>query len=122
MKLYTCCPHETCGAFQMALKWLKSHGIEPALESDEGHHFFEFSVPGDWETQRRIEFNWELANKTSGMVFCRCERWLDEDATGQAGTLICRSCGQEYLFCQECDSVEEWSGCDCQRAGQEENP
>ena len=122
MKLYTCCPHDTCGAFQMALNWLRSQGIEPAIKCDEEHHFFEFNFPGDWDMQRRIEFNWDLANKALGRIFCRCERWLDEDATGQVHKWICRSCGKEYFFCQECDAFDEWSGCDCQRADQEENP
>lgn len=113
MQLYTCCPNNTCGAFQTALNWLKSHGIEPALESDGENHFFEFSIPGNWDIQRRIEFKWELANRTSGMIFCRCENWLDEDAVGQVGKLSCRSCGTEYLFCQDCDAMDKFPGCNC---------
>lgn len=70
MKLYTCCPHEGCGAFQESLNWLKSWAIEPALEHDGEHHYFEFDYPGDWDTEKRIDFRWELCTKTSGMVFC----------------------------------------------------
>lgn len=113
MQLYTCCPDDGCGASQKALNWLKSHGIEPALEFDGEHHYFEFHVPDDWETARKIEFRWKLAHMTSGVVFCRCERWLDEEATGQCHKFTCRSCGRDYLICRECDALEEWGGCDC---------
>lgn len=113
MQVYTCCPHGTCGAFQGALRWLHSQGIEPSIEFDGDNHFFEFDFPEDWDTRRRIDFKWELAHITHGFIFCRCERWLDEKATGQCHKFTCRSCGREYLFCQDCDAFDEWKGCDC---------
>ena len=87
MKLYTCCPHEGCGAFQESLNWLKSWGIEPALEYDGEHHYFEFDYPGDWGREKCIEFRWELCLKTSGSVFCRCGLWLDENHEGEVLTM-----------------------------------
>lgn len=113
MQLYTCCPHDTCGSFQSALNWLKSHGIEPSLEHDGKHHFFDFDVPENWKLEQRIEFRWELAHKTHGLVFCRCGEWLDENKEGQVGKLTCKDCGREYLFCEKCDAFEMWPGCDC---------
>lgn len=113
MQLYTCCPHDKCGAFQKAIGWLHSQGIEPSIEFDGDNHFFEFEFPEDWDTQRRIDFKWELAHMTHGLIFCRCERWLDENATGQCHKFTCRSCGREYLICQDCDAFDEWEGCDC---------
>jgi hypothetical protein len=113
MKLYTCCPHEGCGAFQEALNWLKSWGIEPALEHDGDHHYFEFDFPDDWDTAKRISLKWDLAKKTSGLVFCRCGLWLDENYIGDVLRTQCKDCGREYRFCMACAAVEEWEGCDC---------
>jgi len=115
MKLYTCCPKETCNSFQKALNWLKSFGIEPALEFDGEFHFFEFDFPDEWGINQRIEFKWQLAHRATGLVFCRCERWLDEAAEGQVGKLVCRSCGTEYMFCSYCDAYSQWAGCDCDK-------
>jgi hypothetical protein len=113
MKLYTCCPNDTCEAFQRAIDWLYSKGIEPSVECDGEHHFFEFGFPKEWSIERRIDFNWELAHLTAGMVFCRCDRWLDEDAIGQCYKFTCHSCGREYKLCQECNALNEWAGCPC---------
>lgn len=113
MQLYTCCPNDTCGAFQKAIRWLHSQGIEPSIEFDGEHHFFEFDFPEEWGIERRIDFKWELAHKTHGMIFCRCERWLADDATGQCHKFTCRSCGREYRICQDCNAFNEWEGCGC---------
>lgn len=119
MKLYTCCPKETCNSFQKALNWLTSFGIEPALEFDGEFHFFEFHIPDEWGIDQRIEFKWQLAHRTTGLIFCRCERWLDEAAEGKVGKFVCRSCGREYLFCTDCDAFEQWAGCYC---GKDQSP
>lgn len=113
MKLYTCCPHEECGAFQNSLNWLESWGIEPALEHDGEHHYFEFEVPDYWDKEKRIEFRWELCKRTSGLVFCRCGLWLDEGYGGEAYSLRCKGCGREYLFCMACQPIDDWDGCEC---------
>ncbi len=110
MKLYTCCPHEGCGAFQGALTWLKSHGIEPAFGFD-AHHYFDFEIPDEWSLDRKIDFRWELCERTSGQVYCRCGLWLDEDRTGTVHRFVCIECGSEYLFCRECDAFDHWVGC-----------
>jgi len=113
MQLYVCCPHDTCGSFQNALSFLRRFGIEPALEHDGTHHYFEFDLPSEWQTERRIDFRWELAHRVVGLIYCRCERWLEEDEKGQAYKFTCRSCGHTYLFCQECDAFQRWAGCKC---------
>jgi hypothetical protein len=113
MRVDTCCPHEGCGAFQEALNWLRSWGIEPAIEFNDGHHYFEFDFPDDWEKAQRIEFRWDLCKRTSGTVICRCGLWLDDDYLGEAILARCDDCGREFLFCTSCNPIEEWGGCDC---------
>ena len=48
IRMYTCCPHEGCGAFQKGFRFLERWGIEPDIGVDENGHYFDFSVPGDW--------------------------------------------------------------------------
>ena len=88
-------------------------GTSPWFDGE--FHFFEFDIPDEWGIDQRIGFKWQLAHKVTGLVFCRCERWLDEAAEGQVGRLVCRSCGTEYMFCLYCDAVSEWAGCDCDK-------
>jgi hypothetical protein len=95
------------------LNWLKSWGIDPALKDDGEHHYFEFDCPDDWDKEKRIEFRWQLCEKTSGAVFCRCGLWLDEDHDGEVLGVQCEDCGRKYLFCKECAPVDDWGGCDC---------
>ena len=116
MRLYTCCPKEDCGGFQGALRWLHSHGIEPSIEHDDEGHYFEFTFPSCWDKKKRIKFNWELAHRTGGMIFCRCGEWLDTTKEGQVDKFTCHDCGREYCFCQKCDAFDKWRGCDCRRA------
>ena len=111
MRLYTCCPHEGCGAFQKALRFLHSHGIEPSMDHDGEAHFFEFTYPEDWSKQKKIDFRWEVGKRTSGMVMCRCGLWLDEDHEGRAMRLDCRYCGNSVLLCENCLDMGLFDGC-----------
>jgi hypothetical protein len=83
------------------------------LGHDGEGHYFEFDYPGDWDRDKCIEFRWQLCEETSGMVFCRCGVWLDENREGEVFSVQCNDCGQKYLFCKECTPVDEWGGCDC---------
>lgn len=122
MKLYTCCPHEGCGAFQGALTWLKSYGIEPSLGVDE-NHYFEFEIPDDWPLEQKIEFRWQLSLRTFGAVFCCCGKWLDENLDDDLYVTTCEQCGTQYRFCTVCvhEAVERWGGCTyCEDASPEQ--
>ena len=69
MQLYVCCPNDDCGTFQSSLAFLKSHGIEPSLLHDGQNHYFEFTIPEEWALQKKIDFNWQIAERTSGKVW-----------------------------------------------------
>jgi hypothetical protein len=116
MILNVCCPHDSCGTFQKALNWLKSFGIEPALEHDGEGYYFKFTIPSEWELEKKIDFNWQIANKIEGMVLCRCERWLNVVSYGLVYRHTCKDCGREYMFCTDCNAIDHWEGSYCQKS------
>lgn len=108
MKVYTCCPHDDCGAHAGALAFLKSWGVVPTLgfDDDEGHHFLEFPVPaGD---QRR-PFIKALFRRSAGGVLCFCGLWHEPDAEGYVVTVRCKSCDRSFKVCTDC--APEGDGC-----------
>ena len=98
MRIYTCCPVDGCGAFQATLSWLKSRGIEPAMEFDEQRgHYFRFRLPGRWTKRQRKAFRAELRQRTERVDDARealcvpleevcegCGRLDDADEAGEA--------------------------------------
>jgi hypothetical protein len=115
MQLYVCCPNDDCGTFQRSMAFFNSHGIEPSLEHDGTHHYLEFSIPEEWDLQRKIDFNWQIAERTSGRVYCVCGRWLNEDLVAMVSQVRCPRCRTDYNFCKECNAMERWAGCDCRK-------
>ena len=108
-KLYTCCPHDTCGAFQQGLQFLHSHGIEPAILCDDDH-YFEFELPEDWSLDERRQFNSALGQMVSGGEPCfNCLNPMHHEAAERTCTL----CGRKVIICEECfDDDLELCGCD----------
>ena len=109
-KLYTCCPHDTCGAFQQGLQFLHSHGMEPAICcDDDGDHYFEFELPEAWSLGDRRQFNEAIGQMVSGGKPCfNCLNSMHQEAAERT----CKLCGTKVIVCDECfdDDVES---CDC---------
>jgi hypothetical protein len=59
MKMYTCCPHDTCDAYQRGLKFLNKWGVEFEKGLDDTGHYFEFftdGFPDEWEYEKKEKF------------------------------------------------------------------
>lgn len=61
MKIYTCCPHSACRAYQDALEFLRRFGIEPTIGIDNAGHYLEVRLPK--KRTKRAEFLRELNAK-----------------------------------------------------------
>lgn len=109
MRVYTCCPHDGCGAHADTVAFLKSWGVEPALGFDDGvgRHFLEFDVPGG---ARRRSFVNALFRKSTGGVLCYCGHWHEPDAEGNVFNVRCNSCERVFSVCAEC-AAEGTGGC-----------
>ena len=112
-RLYTCCPQAGCSAFQSGLAFLHSFGIEPetCIDDEEGAHYFEFSLPGEWPLERRREFN-SAINRKTGQDSEECDNC--GNAMYQRALLVsCNHCGRTFRVCDECVGPE-LRLCDCQ--------
>ena len=109
MRVYTCCPHDGCGAHAETVAFLKSWGVEPALDFDDdvGRHFLEFAVPA-WK-QRRPFVN-ALFRRSSGGVLCYCGHWHEPDAEGNVFSVRCNSCERSFSVCMAC-AAQGTGGC-----------
>ena len=100
-RLYTCCPNAGCTAFREGLGFLHSFGIEPSMEvDDDGHHFFQFSLPEGWSLGRRRRFNKALAEKVTADV-----KPCDNCGNVMYSKMVwatCKRCGSKWLICEEC--------------------
>jgi len=100
-RLYTCCPDAGCTAFRDSLSFLHSFGIEPDIDVDEdGHHYFEFTIPTTWSVDERRKFNKAVAGKVHS------ERPACENCGNvmysQAWWATCKVCKERFLLCEEC--------------------
>lgn len=61
MRIYTCCPHSGCRAYQDALAFLRRFGIEPSIGIDDAGYYLEVRLPKN--RTKRTEFLRELNAK-----------------------------------------------------------
>jgi hypothetical protein len=100
-RLATCHPHEGCGGFQSALRFLRQHGIEPAIRRDRDGDYFAFRLPRSWTLEQRRAFNREINEVTD------CEAGEGCPICGNRMTphfykARCLACQAELLVCVEC--------------------
>ena len=109
MRLYTCCPEQSCGTHAETVAFLKSWQVDPLLGFDEeaGRHYLEFTVP---QGRTRHAFLNSVFRRTVGGVVCYCGHWHEPDAEGDVYRVQCESCGRDFSVCMICAS-EGTGGC-----------
>lgn len=112
-RMHVCCPDAGCGTYRRILDWLRSLGMEPSIEEDASGHYLVVELPDDATDPKRIEFFWGFAHRYEGAVYCRCGKWHRNNPNAFATRITCHGCGKEYMFCEDCDAIVQWAGCDC---------
>lgn len=117
-QLYTCCPEAGCTGFRDSLAFLHSFGIEPGMEIDEeGHHYFEFTIPTGWTIDERRRFNTAIAERV-GSERPPCDN-CGNVMYSEAWWATCKDCKAKFLLCEECTLIPV-ALCGCETGRQRE--
>ena len=96
-----------------ARDFLQSFGIKPTIRFDEGEQGYclEYSLPREWQLERRLEFNTAL-NHMLNVDVEECSNCANR-MYAQAILCSCDHCGKDFRVCDECVSTELHL-CDCE--------
>ena len=112
-RLYTCCPEAGCSGFRDSLSFLHAFGIEPSMEiDDDGHHYFEFTIPMAWSIDAQQRFNSAIAERVASEQ-TPCDN-CGNVMYSAAWWATCKICKERFLLCEEC-MVRPISLCQCAR-------
>jgi hypothetical protein len=66
IKMYVCCPHDSCDSYKDAISFLLKHGVEPNIGQDDTGHYFEIIIPDDITFQE--ELNKRIATQSDSGI------------------------------------------------------